>query len=102
MAPTASSIPILSKKNTDSTTRMPAIRPIQNAPPALTKAHGQVMATNPASMPLHIIEGSGFLVRNHHIHKVAPSAPLAEAIIVLVATTATRSSVPARLDPGLN
>ena len=65
------------------------------APPALTNAHGQVIATKPANMPLHIIEGSGFLVRNHHIHKVAPSAPVADASIVFTATTAMRRSVPA-------
>ena len=53
--------------------------PIQHAPPALTNAHGQVMATRPASMPLHIIEGSGFFVRTHHIHMVAARAPVAEA-----------------------
>ncbi len=71
------------------------------APPALTNAHGQVIATKPASIPLHIIEGSGFLVRTHHIHIVAPTAPVAEASIVLTATTAIRRSVPARLEPGL-
>ena len=54
---------------------MPAIRPRRLAPPALTKAHGQVIATKPANMPLHIIEGSGFFVLNHHIHSVAPKAP---------------------------
>ena len=39
-------MPILLKKKTDSTTRMPEINPIQQAPPALTKAHGQVIATS--------------------------------------------------------
>src|SRR5215472_9799797 len=101
MAPTGSSIRCLSKKNTDSTTRTPAISPSQNAPPALTKAHGHVIATKPANMPLHIIEGSGFLVRTHHIQRVAPKAPEAEASIVFTATTEMRRSVPARLEPGL-
>src|SRR5437588_9462170 len=101
MAPTQSSMPILSKKKTDSTTRTPATRPRRLAPPALTNAHGQVMATRPANIPLHIIEGSGFLVRNHHIHNVAPTAPVAEASIVFTATTAIRRSVPARVQPGL-
>src|ERR1700739_4812195 len=94
-------MPILSKKNTASTTRIPETKPRIEAPPALTKAHGQVIATKPANMPLHIIDGSGFLVRTHHIHSVAPRAPVAEASIVLVATTATRSSVPASDEPGL-
>src|SRR5215467_7895996 len=95
-------MPILSKKNTDSTTRTPAIKPRRLAPPALTKAHGQVIATRPASMPLHIMDGSGFLVRTHHIQRVAPKAPVADASIVLTATTAMRRSVLARLEPGLN
>ena len=60
------------------------------------------MATRPASMPLHIMEGSGFFVRNHHIQIVAARAPVAEANIVFTATTAMRRSVPARLEPGLN
>jgi len=41
--------------------------PMMAAPPALTKAQGAVMATKPASRPLHIMEGSGFLVLNHHM-----------------------------------
>src|SRR6266581_6509571 len=75
--------------------------PRRLAPPALTNAHGQVIATKPANMPLHIMEGSGFLVRTHHIHRVAPNAPVAEASMVLTATTAMRRSVPARVEPGL-
>ncbi len=94
-------MPILSKKNTDSTQRIPATRPRIEAPPALTKAQGQVMATRPASMPLHIIAGSGFFVLNHHIQSVAPRAPVAEASIVLTATTAMRRSVAASDEPGL-
>src|SRR5215472_10038273 len=88
-----------SKKKTDSTTR--ATAPRMEAPPALTKAQGQVMATKPASIPLHIIDGSGFLVRTHHIQRVAPNAPVAEASMVFTATTEMRRSVPARLEPGL-
>ena len=72
-----------------------------HAPPALTNAQGAVIATRPASMPLHIMDGSGFLVRNHHIHSVAASAPVAEASMVLTATTAMRRSVPASVEPGL-
>src|ERR1051326_2760465 len=102
MAPTGSSTPILSKKNTASTTKLPGISPMMAAPPALTNAQGAVIATRPASMPLHIMDGSGFLVRNHHIHSVAANAPVAEASIVLTATTPMRRSVAARLEPGLN
>ena len=46
-----------------------------------------MIATKPASMPLHIMDGSGFFVRTHHIHKVAARAPVAEQSIVFVATT---------------
>src|SRR5664280_785208 len=102
MAPTESSMPILSKKKTASTTRTPATAPRMEEPPALTNAQGQVIATNPASMPLHIMDGSGFLVRNHHIQRVEASAPVAEASMVLTATTAMRRSVAARDEPGLN
>src|SRR5277367_625433 len=102
MAPTESSIFILAKKNTDSTHRTPATRPSSEAPPAFTKAQGQVIATRPASIPLHIIAGSGFLVLNHHIHSVAPTAPVAEASMVLTATTAMRRSDAASEEPGLN
>ena len=35
----------------------------------VTKAHGAVMATSPASMPLHSIDGSGFIRRGPIIHK---------------------------------
>ncbi len=52
-------------------------------------------------MPLHIMVGSGFLVRNHHIHRVAATALVEPASIVFTATTAMRRSVPARVEPGL-
>src|SRR5947209_2270251 len=102
MAPTASSILILSKKNTASTTRIPAMMPMIAAPPALTNAQGAVIATRPASMPLHIMDGSGFLVLNHQTYSVLARAAVEPAIMVLTATTAWRKSVPARAEPGLN
>ncbi len=61
MAPTGSSTPMLSKKNTLYTTNTPATKPMIAAPIGLTKAQGAVIATRPASMPLHSIEGSGFI-----------------------------------------
>src|SRR5208283_4633713 len=101
MAPTASSILCLSRKSTDSTQSTPATRPRMEAPPALTNAQGQVIATRPASIPLHIIAGSGFLVLSHHIERVAPRAPVADASIVFTATTAIRRSDAACEEPGL-
>src|SRR3989442_16002812 len=88
MAPTGSSIRLLSQKYTDSTTRTPATKPIMQAPMESTNAQGAVMATRPASIPLQIIVGSGFLVLNHHMYRQVAIAPVAEANIVLVATTA--------------
>ena len=67
----------------------------------LTKAHGAVIATSPASIPLHIILGSGFLNLKIHIHRVAAKAPVADANMVLVATTLMRRSAPASVDPAL-
>src|SRR6266496_648619 len=100
MAPTGSSIFILSKKKTDSTTRKPDTRPKAHAPKEVTKAHGQVIATRPANMPLQPMLGSGLPLR-HHIHRRAPIHPVAEANIVVVATTEMRKSVPASVEPGL-
>ena len=65
-----------------------------------TKAHGAVIATRPASMPLAIIPGSGLPVRRvtHSIDTIAPKAP---AIAVLVATTANCTSVAANVEAAL-
>src|SRR5205085_2776902 len=76
--------------------------PIQQAPPALTNAQGAVIATRPANMPLHIMDGSGFLVLNHQTYSVVDKAAVEPAIMVLTAITAMRRSVPARVEPGLN
>ena len=63
IAPTGSSTPVRSKKNTDSTTSTAAIDPITAAAHGCTNAHGAVMATRPASMPFAIMPGSGFPIR---------------------------------------
>ena len=63
MAPTGSSMPRFSMKNTASMTSTPAMMPMTAAAQGSTKAHGAVMATRPASMPLAIMPGSGLPVR---------------------------------------
>src|SRR4051794_23826256 len=86
MAPTGSSIPIFSKNNTAQMTMTPATPPIRNAAHGATKAHGAVIATRPASMPLHIMLGSGFLPAwTHHMYRHEASAPDADASIVFTA-----------------
>ena len=59
------------------------------------------MATRPASMPLHIIEGSGFSPIAYSVSMVA-IAPAMLASIVLTTTMLIRRSVPESVEPGLN
>ena len=60
-----------------------------------------MIATRPASMPLHITDGSG-LPKRKYIPSAAKHAPAAEASIVFSATAAIWASVPASVEPGLN
>ena len=83
-------------------TKTPEINPIRAADCTETKAQGAVIATNPANIPLIIIDGSGFLVLNHHMYNIEANAPVAEAIMVLTAITLILKSPPANVDPGLN
>src|SRR5437773_6586593 len=101
MAPTGSSMPRFSQKKTLQMTSTPAMAPIRNAAHGVTKAHGAVMATRPASMPLHIIEGSG-LPKTIHMYRHEASAPAAEASIVLTAMMPMRLSDAASEEPALN
>ena len=64
------------------------------------KAHGAVMATRPASMPLTIMPGSGLPVLRI-ITNIAVTAPKAPAMAVLVATTANWTSVAASVEAAL-
>ena len=68
--------------------------------PRCTNAHGAVMATSPASMPLAIMLGSGLPVRNV-TQTIAITAPNAAAMAVLVAMTANRTSVADRVEAAL-
>ena len=72
----------------------------EGRPHGLVKAHGAVIATRPASMPLAIIPGSGlpvFLI----ITNIDTTAPKAPAIAVLAATVANWTSVAAKVEAAL-
>jgi hypothetical protein len=64
------------------------------------RTHGAVIATKPASMPLHIIPGSG-LPNRRIAQNMAMVAPNAAAMAVFVAATAKRTSVAAKVDAAL-
>ena len=63
IAPTGSSMPLRSKKKTDSTTSTAATEPMTAAAQGCTNAQGAVIATRPASMPFAIMPGSGLPMR---------------------------------------
>src|SRR2546430_1274928 len=72
-------------KKTAAHTSTPATPPISTAEGAVTKAHGAVMATRPASVPFASIEGSGlpYLI---HMYTIAVMPPAAPASIGVIAT----------------
>ena len=74
-----SSTPTFSKKKTLITTSTPAITPMSTAAQGSTNAQGAVIATRPASMPLHIIVGSGLRpfmhIMSDHAGNAAPVMP---------------------------
>src|SRR5436190_1422250 len=101
IAPTGSSMRNRrSMKKTAAHTSTPATPPISTAEGAVTKAHGAVMATRPASVPFANIEGSGlsYLI---HMYSIAVMLPAAPASIVFVAMTPMRKSEPASVEPAL-
>src|SRR5260370_42563058 len=89
IAPTGSSIPRFSQKKTEYTPRTAGIAPIRTADHDGTNAHGAVMATNPASIPLAPMDGS-YLPNFSFINIMAQNAPPADASMVLVAMTPMR------------
>jgi hypothetical protein len=70
--------------------------PMMAAPMGDTKAHGAVMATRPASMPLAVIDGSG-LPHSFQTRSMAATQPVEAAMNVLTMTTGKRRSVAARV-----
>src|SRR6266498_2389869 len=71
-----------------------------------TKAHGAVIATKPAKIPLTDNPGSGFLLGpNNQAYVIAETPPAAPAIRVLIAAMTARlrkAPVKPRDEPGLN
>ena len=101
IAPTGSSIfSLRSMKNTASITTTPAMSPRIAATHGSTNAHGAVMITRPASMPLAIMAGSGLPVR-FQIHNIEMNPPNAAASPVLSATTPICGSLDAKVDAAL-
>src|SRR5580704_11192391 len=102
MAPHGSSI--LSTRSLNSTptqTRTPATTPMITEAVGDTNAHGAVMATKPASIPLQAIVMSGLPKSLYH-NNIAAAEPATAARFVFTATTEMRRSVAPSVDPGLN
>ena len=74
--------------------------PITTAAHGATNAHGAVIATSPASMPLHVIEMSGF-PHFAFVHAIAATAAAHADSNVFTATTPMRRSVAPNVEPGL-
>ena len=74
--------------------------PMRTAALGPTNAHGAVMATRPASMPLQAIEMSGLPNIQYHTN-IAVADPATAARFVLMATTPIRRSVAPSVEPGL-
>ena len=99
MAPQGSSILVTRSLNrTPPQTSRPARRPIITAEVGETKAHGAVMATRPASMPLQAIVTSGLPNRKYQSSMEAHDPAMA-ARLVFTATTEIRRSVAPSVDP---
>jgi len=101
MAPTGSSILILSKQMTAKYTNTPAIAPMMIEPPGLTISAPAVIATSPASTPLSAMERSGFPPKIHDTMPVM-SPPAAAARHVVTNTSDTLAGSALSIDPPLN
>src|SRR5579863_7622017 len=102
IAPQGSSIlRTRSLKRTPAQTKEPARIPMIVAEVGDTNAQGAVIATSPASIPLHAIVISGFPNRKYQMI-IAAADPATAARFVLTATTEMRRSVAPNVEPGLN
>src|SRR6202041_704272 len=102
IAPQGSSIlSVRSLKRTPAQTNSPARMPITVADVGDTNAHGAVIATKPASIPLHAMVTSG-LPNMKYQTSMATAEPATAARLVFTATTEMRRSVAPSVEPGLN
>jgi hypothetical protein len=90
----------LSKNSTLQHTSAPAMIPMTTEAQGATNAHGAVMATRPASIPLHVIEMSG-LPHFQLVQHIAITAPADADSSVFTATMPMRRSVAPKVEPGL-
>ena len=72
--------------------------PMMTAEIGVTNAQGAVIATSPASIPFAMKVGSGLPV-TRQVYAIAVTIAAPDASIVFAATTASRRSVPARVEP---
>src|ERR1700730_3389117 len=101
MAPQGSSILVTrSLKSTPPQTNAPARMPIITADVGDTNAHGAVIATRPASIPLQAMVTSGLPNRTYQ-RNIAAAEPATAARFVFTAITEMRRSVAPRVEPGL-
>src|ERR1035438_5630290 len=101
MAPQGSSILVTrSLKSTPMHTTIPANTPMTTAELGDTKAHGAVIATRPASIPLQAMVTSGLPNMKYQTSRAVAEAATA-ARLVLMAITEMRRSVAPRVEPGL-
>src|SRR5580693_4809493 len=102
IAPQGSSIlSVRSLKRTPAQTSSPARMPITVAEVGDTNAQGAVIATRPASIPLHAMVTSG-LPNIKYQTSMAAAEPATAARLVFTATTEMRRSVAPSVEPGLN
>src|SRR4029077_1401889 len=101
IAPQGSSILVTRSLNkTPRQTTMPARMPMTTDEVGDTNAQGAVIATKPASIPLHAIVMSGLPNMKYQI-SIATADPATAARFVFTATTEIRRSVAPSVEPGL-
>src|SRR5580704_13396431 len=90
-----------SLNSTPPQTRQPANKPMMTDEVGDTNAQGAVIATSPASIPLHAMVISGLPNRKYQM-SIAAAEPATAARFVFTATTEIRKSVAPSVEPGLN